>query len=202
MNSIQKFLLLMLVFCCLVSAAQAQNLIPLRILEKPVDGCVAVKNLSESNGLPDKFALNLSSLPQEITRECHARLKTGALIQVELAYQDKACESGYTCSYLEFPKADRTIFEGQISEILHSGPEADPDIKGMLTITGADGETSSFIVQTWTLILIRHQGKLWAGRLDQLKTGWQCSLAYDLPADEDDNCDFATDIHIADNMIV
>ncbi|MFZ5950698.1 MAG: hypothetical protein ACOYXC_08330 [Candidatus Rifleibacteriota bacterium] len=177
-------------------------MIPLRILEKPVDGCLAVKNLSESNGLPDKFSLNLRSLPQEITRESFSKLKTGTLIQVELAYHGETCENGYTCSYLAFPKADRTLVEGQISEILLSGPEADPEIKGMLTITGSDGENHSFIVQTWTLILIRHQGKLWAGRLDQLRTGWQCSLAYDLPADEDDNCDFATDIHIADNMIV
>lgn len=104
----------------------------------------------------------------------------------------------------ENESAARTILDGEIKEIKLA--EADSDRQGVITV-GNETVEKSFKVSRHTLILIIDlQGYARVTELKYLKKGWKCSLAYDVPAD-DENPDFAEDsgegeIKFADNMIV
>ncbi len=88
----------------------------------------------------------------------------------------------------------RQIIPGKVKAVELTSSSETPDVVGVLQVTRNDGESFRFRVYTCTLILIRDaHGRLWAGRLEHLKPGWVCEVAFDLPPDEDDNSDFRSD---------
>ncbi|RCK78142.1 MAG: hypothetical protein OZSIB_1791 [Candidatus Ozemobacter sibiricus] len=84
-------------------------------------------------------------------------------------------------------RSERVIVDGVIAEVSLGGPAEAPSLVGHLRLRRSDGEMVEFAIYELTLILIRdRQGKLWVGRLSNLRPGWECSVAYGLPNDEDE----------------
>ncbi|PKL46141.1 MAG: hypothetical protein CVV42_17435 [Candidatus Riflebacteria bacterium HGW-Riflebacteria-2] len=160
-----------------------------------------VENLSAAGRMPARFALRLPFARFET--EPVKAVRIGEILKITA----ETAEYAFDCRHFEVAPATRDISNGHIHEIILAGEDADPDIQGMMTVRHNDGSLRSFIVHKYTLILVKSlSGGLYAGRLHQLKAGWKCSVAYDVP-DDDDNYDFAgKDANhlpkIADNMIV
>lgn len=101
----------------------------------------------------------------------------------------------------------RTILNGKISAIeLSAGDNG--RLQGKITIAG-DSTEQTFLVSKHTLILIETDDKLKVTTLKNLKPGWKCELAYDVPEDDScDNMDYAAGLEdengmkYADNMVV
>ncbi|MBF0408390.1 MAG: hypothetical protein HQM10_13650 [Candidatus Riflebacteria bacterium] len=113
----------------------------------------------------------------------------------------------------------RTLVDGQISEVVLSGEDSDPAFSGIITLENVAASSTaktSFLVHKYTLILICDKyGKARVGKIIHLKKGWKCSIAYDLPQEDSDNSDFLessipmptasfkakADLKIADNIL-
>ncbi|KAF1079315.1 MAG: hypothetical protein GQF41_4424 [Candidatus Rifleibacterium amylolyticum] len=160
-----------------------------------------VENLSASDCMPARFAVNMPFA--SFDREAINAIRTGEILKITA----EPSEFAFNCLYFEPVPATRDISEGHIHEIILAGEGAEPDVQGMMTVLQNDGSRRQFIVHKYTLILVKSlSDHLYAGRLDQLRTGWKCSVGFDIP-DDDDNYDFAgRDAEhlpkIADNMIV
>ena len=101
-------------------------------------------------------------------------------------------------------RSERVMLSGHISDIILAEPTTDPSITGQLHIQRDDGERATFIIRSYTLILIKDRlGRIWAGRLNQLQPGWRVTVAYDLPPDDGDMPDKggSPDVKDADNLI-
>lgn len=84
-------------------------------------------------------------------------------------------------------RSERVIVDGVIAEVSLGGSPETPSLIGHPVLRRSDGELLEFAIHELTLILIRdRQGKLWVGRLANLRPGWECSVAYGLPTDEDE----------------
>jgi len=160
-----------------------------------------VENLSASDVMPSRFAVNMPF--SSFTKEAVQAIRTGEILKINA----EPSESSFNCLNFAVAPATRDISEGHIDEIILAGEGADPDIQGMMTVLQNDGSRRQFIVHKYTLILVKSlSDHLYAGRLEQLRTGWKCSVGFDIPED-DDNYDFARNDaehqpKIADNMIV
>lgn len=98
----------------------------------------------------------------------------------------------------EIPRP-RYLLEGEVTgiELAPAGYQA-----GFLRMKDAAGVPYRFRVMRYTLILVRDRyGRLWAGRLDQVKVGWPCSIGYAIPPDPAGD-DEVPPAMAADNMIV
>jgi hypothetical protein len=95
----------------------------------------------------------------------------------------------------------RVLLEGVVTEVLPVPEPPTVGVAGFMRVEAPDGSSKYFRVFTYTLILIRAQGRLWAGRLDQVRPGWPASVAYDLPPDPSNEPPWDP-YEDADNMIV
>ncbi|EKD84185.1 MAG: hypothetical protein ACD_39C00194G0001 [uncultured bacterium] len=160
-----------------------------------------VENLSTSERMPVRFAINMSF--SRFKKDSIRAVRVGEILKVIV----EPAELEFNCLHFEVAPATRDISEGHIHEIIFAGEGADPEIQGMMTVLQKDGSLRPFIVHKYTLILVKSlSDNLYAGRLDQLRTGWKCSIGFDIP-DDDDNYDFTgksveNQPKIADNMIV
>lgn len=106
------------------------------------------------------------------------------------------------------PALKRAVFNGRIKKIVLAGETAPEDLRGIITIEKEDGSVRSFLVSRYTFIMVVGlNGNGYAGELRQLKPGWDCRVAYDIPADDDWNTDLISQesepvLKYADNMIV
>jgi len=175
-----------------------------RVLSIETDSLQAglqVENLSASDAMPARFALNMPF--SSFTREAVQAIRTGEILKITA----DATEAAFDCRHFAVAPATRDISEGHIDEIILAGEGADPEMQGMMTVRHNDGSLRQFIVHKYTLILVKSlSDHLYAGRLDQLRTGWKCSVGFDIP-ESDDNYDFTGETaehqpKIADNMIV
>ncbi|NLI76545.1 MAG: hypothetical protein GX442_08895 [Candidatus Riflebacteria bacterium] len=131
-------------------------------------------------------------LAQDLTRPGAPRMTEGARPQSPTPARPPAA------------RPERSLVAGTISEVLLSGPEAEPDVVGVIGITTTDGESFSFQVHPYTLILVRTpESLIYVARLDQLKPGWPCQVAWDLPPDDDPPPDKpGTAFPVADHLLV
>jgi hypothetical protein len=95
----------------------------------------------------------------------------------------------------------RVLLDGVVTEVLPVPEPPTVGVAGFMRVEAPDGTSKYFRVFTYTLILIRAQGRLWAGRLDQVRPGWPASVAYDLPPDPANEPPWDP-YEDADNMIV
>lgn len=111
----------------------------------------------------------------------------------------------------EWRRSERVIVRGAISAVGPAGGEmagtgsARAPI-GRLWVVADDGQRYVFGIDTCTLILIQDRdGRLWIGRLEQLRPGWRCTVAYGIPDEDDENPDFRgrrAEIEVtADNLV-
>lgn len=73
--------------------------------------------------------------------------------------------------------------DGVVSGTLRSvspAPGELPDFQGRLVVEPDEGEPLVFRVRTYSLILVDDGGRLYAGRLDQLRPGWRIEAGYDM----------------------
>jgi len=175
-----------------------------RVLSIETDSLQAslqVENLSASDHLPARFAVKMpfASFESNVVQA----IRTGEILKINA----EPSESSFNCLNFEVAPATRDISEGHIDEIILAGEGAEPDVQGMMTVRQTDGSLRQFIVHKYTLILVKSlSDHLYAGRLDQLRAGWKCSVGFDIP-ESDDNYDFTGEAaehqpKIADNMIV
>lgn len=84
-------------------------------------------------------------------------------------------------------RSGRNVFDGTITEVTLARPRSGRALQGIVRVEAAGGAQKLFRVQTFTLVLVRDRdGRLWAGRLTDLRRGWACSVAFDLHDGPDD----------------
>lgn len=133
------------------------------------------------------------------------------MLRILLAPLVAAClASSALSSELPSPKI---LFEGKIQAIeLASEADGAPSPEGTsegsktvgyLTVGSPSGARFRFRIFSYTLLMIRYQGRIWVGRLDQVRVGWPASVAYDLEPDATPAKEQAEPIEKdADNLIV
>lgn len=89
------------------------------------------------------------------------------------------------CTFQGNPFKNRKLFEGKIKSIIMAGEDDPADIVGAITIVNEDNAQMSFQVHQYSLILVEDGGYIYAGELHQIRPGWECSVGYDIPEDDD-----------------
>ena len=106
------------------------------------------------------------------------------------------------------PALNKTLFNGRIKKIALSDETAPENLQGIITIEKEDGSVRSFLVSRYTFIMVVDlNGNGYAGKLRQLKPGWKCEAAYDIPDDDYWKTDSISPksepvLKYADNLIV
>ncbi|MGM0600698.1 MAG: hypothetical protein ACQETH_12885 [Candidatus Rifleibacteriota bacterium] len=99
-------------------------------------------------------------------------------------------------------KVERTLLKGRISSIVFEDESLGKNDQGLITISDKNQTDFTFKVSKYTLILVSDKGSMYAGELKQLKPGWRCELAYDIPDDDYYSTSNSEELKYADNMIV
>lgn len=195
-------LVVVLLFVAATAAFADTCVVRVLAIEPDQDGMLLrVENRSSSGRLPGRFAVIVPAGPQGGAEQSGIRVGEYLTVTVEPTV------SGFVCREWGKVPGVRTICDGRIAEILLASEGADPDVRGLMTVQSENGLRRSFLVHRYTLILVRSlSGGLYAGTLPQLRVGWKCSVAFDVPDDHDEYDVAANDQEhdpkVADNMIV